>query len=180
MKISSVGQGNVCLIAGGGKVYTDIAARFCHSNNSLDDILASPYDKNIVKNILDSGHLAATEFDYFIFGVELYSRVTEVQLVRKRLASYLISSGRDNRNGKREFSFINPEENMLSTFNGLVNVDPRCIYLPHLKKFLSDVLLDSPESYTAEVYLNGFKILELLENWYNTGIDYGFDEEDLR
>ena len=34
------------------------------------------------------------EFDFFLFGVEGYSRVTEVQLVRKRLASYLIKSGR--------------------------------------------------------------------------------------
>lgn len=111
--ISYVGDGKVVLLAGGGKIYTDIAARFCRSERGLDEILGSPYDKNIVKNILESGHLAATEFDYFIFGVEGYARVTEVQLVRKRVASYLIKSGRVDKNGKRKYDMVLPK--MLST-----------------------------------------------------------------
>ena len=94
------GQGQVVLIAGGGRIYTDIAARFVASERSLDDIIASPYSAKIVKNILASGHLAAVEFDYFLFGVAGYSRVTETQLVRKRLASYLIKSGRTELQGK--------------------------------------------------------------------------------
>ena len=36
------------------------------------------------------------EFDYFIFGGEGYSRVTDT-LDRKRLASYIIKSGRANK-----------------------------------------------------------------------------------
>ena len=88
------GNGKVLLLAGGGKIFTDIAARFVRSERSLDDIVASPYSRQIVENILSSGHRAALEFDFFLFGVEGYSRVTEVQLVRKRMASYLIKSGR--------------------------------------------------------------------------------------
>ena len=85
------GNGKVVLLAGGGKIYTDIAARFVRSERELEDIVASPYSKKIVENILSSGHRAALEFDFFIFGLEGYSRVTETQLVRKRLASYPVS-----------------------------------------------------------------------------------------
>ena len=88
-----VGDGTVVLLAGGGKVYTDVAARFTRSERGLDEIIASPYNADLVRSIIEKGHLAATEFDYFLFGVEGYSRVTETQLVRKRLASYLIKSG---------------------------------------------------------------------------------------
>lgn len=109
MKISTVGDGNVILLSGGGRVFTDIAARFCRSERDLDSIVSSAYDAGIVRNILRSGHLAATEFDYFVFGIEGYSRVTEIQLVRKRLASYLIKSGRVEHNGKRETRLVLPK-----------------------------------------------------------------------
>ena len=102
------GNGKVVLLAGGGKIYTDIAARFVRSERDLEEIVASPYSRQIVQNILDSGHRAALEFDFFLFGVEGYSRVTETQLVRKRLASYLIKSGRAELNGKRSYSVVYP------------------------------------------------------------------------
>ena len=82
------GNGKVVLLAGGGKIYTDIAARFVRSERSLEEIVASPYSRQIVRNILESGHRAALEFDFFLFGVEGYSRVTETQLVR----SYVLFS----------------------------------------------------------------------------------------
>ncbi len=85
--IFHVGDGKVVLLAGGGKIFTDIAARFVRSEKSLEEIVASPYDRRLVHNIINSGHKAAVEFDYFVFGVEGYSRVTEAQLVRKRIAS---------------------------------------------------------------------------------------------
>ena len=53
------GNGKVVLLAGGGKIYTDIAARFVRSERDLEDIVASPYSKKIVENILSSGHRAA-------------------------------------------------------------------------------------------------------------------------
>ena len=103
-----VGEGKVSLISGGGKIYTDIAARFCRSEKSMENIIASEYDAKLVKRIVESGHKAATEFDFFIFGVEGYARVTETQLVRKRLASYLIKSGRADKKGKRSFDVVLP------------------------------------------------------------------------
>ncbi len=90
LKERVTGQGKLVLLAGGGRFYTDIATRFVRSERSLDEIAASPYSKKFVENILNSGHVAALEFGFFLFGAEGYSRVAEVQLVRKRLASYLI------------------------------------------------------------------------------------------
>lgn len=110
MKTKYVGDGKVYLIAGGGKVYTDIAARFVRSERPVSEIIESPYSKEIVQHILSSGHLAALEFDYFLFGVEGYSRVTETQLVRKRMASYMIKSGRAELNGKRSYSTVIPKQ----------------------------------------------------------------------
>ena len=46
------GNGKVVLLAGGGKIYTDIAARFVRSERSLEEIAASPYSRQIVRNIL--------------------------------------------------------------------------------------------------------------------------------
>ena len=47
MNIRHVGEGTVVLIAGGGKVYTDVAARFTRSERSLAEILASPYNEKL-------------------------------------------------------------------------------------------------------------------------------------
>jgi thymidylate synthase (FAD) len=154
MNIQNVGEGKVILLSGGGKIFTDIAARFVGSERSLEYILASEYDKNIVKNIINSGHKAATEFDYFIFGIEGYSRITEVQLVRKRIASYMVKSGRLEKYGRRKFSMVIP---------------------------------DSIMDIEIQVYINGTKIkintsdiLNIIESWYDEGIEHGIAEEDLR
>jgi thymidylate synthase (FAD) len=150
MNIKKVGDGKVVLIAGAGKIYTDVAARFCRSERDLENIIATPYDKNIVRNILSAGHLAALEFDYFIFGFSGYSRVFETQLVRKRIASYLIKSGRIDLNGKRAYNVVLPD--------GILN---------HKTNFYG---ID----FTTE------RILELLEKWYNEGVQKGYPEENLR
>jgi len=150
-----VGDGTVVLIAGGGKVYTDVAARFTRSERSLDEIVASPYNAKLVRSIIEKGHLAATEFDYFLFGVEGYSRVTEVQLVRKRLASYLIKSGRPDKRGKRSYDVVLP-----------------------------DSILDHTAECTlpdgTKVSLGATDLLNMLEEWYDTGVDAGYKEEELR
>jgi thymidylate synthase (FAD) len=155
MKETYTGNGKVVLIAGGGKIYTDIAARFVRSERSVEEIIASPYSKEIVHNILDSGHGAAIEFDYFIFGVEGYSRVTEAQLVRKRIASYLIKSGRQELNGKRCFSVVYP-----------LNVAE------------ARAAITLPDGHTCTV--TGRELAELSEQWYNSGLSLGLPEEDLR
>ena len=149
------GNGKVVLLAGGGKIYTDIAARFVRSERDLEEIVASPYSRQIVQNILDSGHRAALEFDFFLFGVEGYSRVTETQLVRKRLASYLIKSGRAELNGKRTYSVVYPRS---------------------VAEFTAQVTL--PDGGT--VNLSGRDLADLGRQWYDAGLDAGLPEEDLR
>lgn len=173
MNTKFVGSGEVVLIAGGGKCYTDIAARFCNSNRSLDEILASDYDAKLVKNILGSGHLAASEFDYYLFGISGYARVTEVQLVRKRIASYLISSGRDERHGNRSFDVVIPND--IVDVSSTIELDP------------TRLMIDN--SPATELFGQNTKItyglttdmlLDFIESWYNSGIDIGVPEEDLR
>ena len=149
------GEGTVLLLAGGGKIYTDVAARFVRSERSLEDIAASPYSREIVRNILSSGHRAALEFDYFLFAVEGYSRVTETQLVRKRLASYLIKSGRAELNGKRAFSVVYPR---------------------NARDFSAPVRL--PDGATVE--LTGRDLADISRQWYEAGVERGLSEEDLR
>lgn len=149
------GNGKVVLLAGGGKIYTDIAARFVRSERELEDIVASPYSKKIVENILSSGHRAALEFDFFIFGLEGYSRVTETQLVRKRLASYLIKSGRAELGGKRRYSVVYPRK---------------------AAEFTAQVTL--PDG--GAVNLSGRDLADIGRQWYDAGLDAGLPEEDLR
>ena len=175
MQKKYVGNGKVVLIAGGGKIYTDIAARFVGSERALDEIIASPYSKTIVQKIISSGHKAALEFDFFIFGLEGYSRVTEVQLVRKRIASYMIKSGRTEKQGKRSFDMVIPkkiEENKISyplPVKRLTLRDgtPLQTYLPEREKEIFCV-------YGVD------EILDVLEKWYLAGVNKGFLEEELR
>ncbi len=155
MNVRKVGEGRVVLIAGGGRVYTDIAARFTRSERSLDEIISSEYNRDLVRSIVEKGHLAATEFDYFIFGVEGYSRVTEVQLVRKRLANYLIKSGRPEKHGKRSFDVVVPET--------ILENRAACT-LPDGRR----------------IEIDGNDLLSLMEQWYDAGVANGFREEDLR
>ena len=184
MNIKQVGDGKVVLLAGGGKIYTDIAARFCRSEKSLDEIIASPYDKNIVKNILDANHLAATEFDYFIFGIEGYARVTEVQLVRKRMASYLIKSGRVEKNGKRSFDMVVPKDNIFMEAVGTTPIDIRSVEIydesndkwVDIWEYFPGVL--SSRSY--RVKLSTMQILGAIETWYDNALARGVKEEDAR
>lgn len=149
------GTGKVILLAGGGKIYTDLAARFVRSERELEEIAASPYSRQIVRNILESNHRAALEFDYFLFGVDGYSRVTETQLVRKRLASYLIKSGRAELGGKRSFRVAYPEK--AANFSCQINL---------------------PNGETA--ILSGRDLADLSRQWYEKGVEAGLPEEDLR
>lgn len=186
MNVGYVGEGKVSLLSGGGKCFTDIAARFVGSERSMEDIVASPYDKKLVNNILSSGHTAATEFDYFVFGVEGYSRVTEVQLVRKRLASYLIGSGRKEKNGKRSFDLVVPDVRdkdgtpLGIAFCGSYDVDSRDLYIPKLDKFVSEFLPEDHKMDSVTVSLDATEICCLIEDWYSNGVKCGFKEEDLR
>lgn len=150
-----VGNGKVELLAGGGQVFADRAARFVASEKSLSSIIAAPYSPEIVANLLESGHMAALEFDYFLFGVEGYSRVCETQLVRKRMASYMIKSGRIEHKDRRAFSVVYP---------------------PTVGKFEANVILPNGKS----MFLSGFDLASLVSQWYEAGMDAGLKEENLR
>lgn len=165
---SLVGSGKVYLIAGRGKIYTDIAARFVRSERPVTEIIESPYSPEIVRNILNAGHKAALEFDYFLFGVEGFSRVCETQLVRKRHASYLIKSGRTELNGKRKFEVCLPEG--IEDFSISVGAD------------LANPYIDSDGKMCtwATVTLNVHEILDIIEEWYAKGVELHKPEEDLR
>lgn len=149
------GDGQVVLLAGGGKIFTDIAARFVKSERDLEEIVASPYSRTLVKAIMDSGHRAAMEVDFFLLGVEGYSRVTEVQLVRKRHASYVIKSGRAELGGKRKYSVVYPR---------------------NAAEYTTKVTLPN----RVRVDLSGRDIAEITRQWYEAGVNDGLPEEDLR
>ena len=174
MNIKHVGDGNVVLIAGGGKIYTDIAARFCRSEKSLEDIIASPYDKDLVRKIINSNHGAATEFDFFLIGIEGYARVTEIQLARKRIMSLLIKSGRAEKFGKRSFDVVIPEG--ITNFSATTRVPATMLINPNtgntIEKDLGITYVDM--QYDAE------DLLSWTEKWYDTGLFIGHPEEELR
>lgn len=174
LKYEYTGNGKVVLIAGGGKIYTDIAARFVKSERPLEEIIASPYSKTIVDNILTCGHKAALEFDFFLFGVEGFSRVTEIQLVRKRLASYLIKSGRPDLSGKRLFSIVYPEK--IANFAAPVSIPIEFCSTSSGKPLINNV----KNSDDITVHVNTRLLAEITEQWYETGVQLGLPEEDLR
>lgn len=176
MNIKHVNDGEVIMIASPNRVYTDLAARFVRSERELEEIIATPYSKKLVKKIIESGHEACTEFDWFIFGIEGYSRVTEIQLIRKRLASYMIKSGRVELNGKRGFDIVLPKN--IEDFYLKYEFDPNDLYL-YSGESVSEYLPDGEEE---KVFYNitPTNILNIIECWYNEGINQNIPEEDLR
>lgn len=94
--------------------------------------------KKLLAQIIASGHTSTIEHASFTFAVENVSRVTEVQLVRHRMASYSIKSGRYN---KTHTDFVIPP--------GIEN-DPRALQI--IKDFKA--VLDQT---VAELLSLGFK-----------------------
>lgn len=190
MRKTYVGQGTVELIAGGGRIYTDVAARFVRSERPLREIIEAPYSGDLVRQILSSGHKAALEFDYFLFGVEGYSRVAEVQLVRKRIASYMIKSGRPDKSGRRSFDVVVPRnvegvEVAVEVPASQVTLADGSPLLPHLPPGglgQSAPSASPPGGSPARVvlHLKADDLLAMTESWYEAGVRDGVPEEDLR
>lgn len=164
MNISDVGFGKVELIASPQRCYVDLAARITRSEKSITELVAEHNNPNLVRKIVENGHLAATEFDLYIFGVEGYSRVCEAQLIRKRMASYMIKSGRVDKHGKRTFDVVVPnsvyqfgETYAMTTGKGLPDSDNQSKTPNYLIHLLSEI-----------------------EKFYNAGVEAGIPEEDLR
>lgn len=154
--------------------YVDIAASFTRSEKDLDEIIAMPYNSGLVEKVVSMGHLATTEFDYFVFAVENVSRVLEVQLIRKRLASYMIKSGRVNKKGRRSFDVIKPES--LNDFYASIELEPSKI-LVNDSRNLEDLI---GRDNTLQIDLNFDEICEIVEQYYNQGVKLNLPEEDLR
>ncbi|MCM1213996.1 MAG: FAD-dependent thymidylate synthase [Lachnospiraceae bacterium] len=192
MNKTYVGEGKVVLLAGGGKTYCDVAANFCRAEEDLAHLITDEDTKKIIRHLISSGHTSALEFDQFIFGIEGFARVTEVQLVRKRLASYNIKSGRVNKKGARQFDVVVPRS--IEDFRAEVHLDPKqatvlCAVNPNEhgvdQTLTVDELVDRafPNEYRIPMLsypFNSNDILRITEKWYNTGVELGKPEEELR
>ena len=169
MNKTYVGEGSVVLLSGGGKIYTDMAARFVRSEKALEEIVASPYSRDLVRRILSSGHKAAVEFDFFLFGVAGYSRVTEAQLVRKRHASFMIKSGRSDKE-QRSYDVVIPR-----------SIEQNVVKVP----VLAELVTDSEGNLVAArsplwLEIGAEELLQMSEAWYENGVTNGLPEEELR
>lgn len=85
------------------------AARLCYSAASIDNLMGrEPSEQeDLLRKILDLGHLSVLEHAVFSFGVEGISRACSHQLVRHRLASFSQQSQRYVSNTDR-FESVTP------------------------------------------------------------------------
>ena len=185
-----VGDGKVFLIAGGGKTYCDMAAKFCRTEKDVEEIIASPQSKKLISDLIASKHVAALEFDDFIFGIQGYARVTEVQMVRKRIASYLIKSGRVEENGKRRMDVVIPDS--IKTFHAKHVLNPEKLIVKFTNpNGIAEVKLNdcfplmkqqfAQTSNPTIIYDYDYSdILSLIDSWYTEGVIQHIPEEDLR
>jgi thymidylate synthase (FAD) len=60
--------------------------------------------ERLIKQVIASGHTSTLEHASFSFGIEGISRITEVQLVRHRMASYSVQSGRYVKRGAVKYT----------------------------------------------------------------------------
>lgn len=106
--LSRLSEAKVVLLPASDKTLAGIAAHVCRSPASIEDDLGyGDVGGRLTQRVMGAGHTSVAEFDWFVFGVEGYPRVTEIQLVRSRIASYAITSGRIAKNRIR---FVIPDE----------------------------------------------------------------------
>lgn len=92
----------------------EMACRTCTSVE-CPDISTAVNRTDALRKALDSGHESVAEHAVFTFQVEGVSRVTEIQLVRHRLASYSIQSGRYCK--RKATEFVIPESIIVAMDN---------------------------------------------------------------
>ena len=86
------------------------AGKLCYSPSNIGDLYEKQTAETIesfINKLVSMGHESPLEHVSFTFGIEGVSRITEIQLVRHRLASYSIQSGRYVKRDNPEF--IKPE-----------------------------------------------------------------------
>lgn len=82
------------------------AAKLCYSQVGICDILERQSDEqasNFINRLMSMGHESPIEHVSFTFGVEGISRIVETQLVRHRVASYSVQSGRYVKRNQPDF-----------------------------------------------------------------------------
>lgn len=82
------------------------AAKLCYSPVGVCDILEKQSDeqaKTFIDRLMSMGHESPIEHVSFTFAVEGISRIVETQLVRHRIASYSVQSGRYVKRDKPDF-----------------------------------------------------------------------------
>ena len=83
-----------------------VAGKLCYSAVGIDDLIEKQSPESIerfVNMLVELGHESPLEHATFSFGVEGISRIVEIQLVRHRIASYSIQSGRYVKRDSPEF-----------------------------------------------------------------------------
>jgi len=73
------------------------AIRQCYSSvgaKELKEKTTEEVRKRLIKQVIDSGHTSTLEHASFTFAIDGVSRVTEIHLIRHRIASFSIQSGR--------------------------------------------------------------------------------------
>lgn len=107
------------------------AGKLCYSSSDIHSLMErqTPEETERFINLLNSmGHESPLEHVSFSFGVEGISRITEIQLVRHRIASYSIQSGRYVKRDCPEYIIpIGIKENTLALdyYSGMIakNID---------------------------------------------------------
>lgn len=73
------------------------AIRQCYSSVGAEELKEKTTEevkKRLIKQVIESGHTSTLEHASFTFAIDGASRVTEIHLIRHRLASFSIQSGR--------------------------------------------------------------------------------------
>ena len=154
---------NVVLVASPrsfqGTRISGIAAKTCTSAESFAEILDTHETyKDVLKRVINYGHLSVTEFDQWIFGIEGVSRTFTHQLVRKRVGvAYAQESMRYASQGGA-YQIIVP-----SSLEG---------------KSYPVSLFDDPNP--EQVYLSLEGLAEVVHQWYEEAQKDGVPNEDAR
>jgi len=86
------------------------AIRQCYSSIgalNLKKTIDAETRKRLITQVLESGHTSTLEHASFTFAIEGVSRITEIQLIRHRIASYSIQSGRYVK--RKDVKYVMPE-----------------------------------------------------------------------
>jgi thymidylate synthase (FAD) len=83
------------------------AIRQCYSSvgaKELKEKTTAEVKERLIKQVIESGHTSTLEHASFTFSIEGVSRVTEIHLIRHRIASYSIQSGRYVKRGDAAYA----------------------------------------------------------------------------